>query len=136
MITFDGLIKVIFGAQQGLLTDLNLALVFSHLLLLGSQRVARVALSLDLRQKIFPDLHKVRVLEYLLVAALDFGLVEVVHVELADEGREVVMLEVLWQDLVAELLGLLDHEAVTLPGPSHALPGLVVVDYFEQFNQE
>lgn len=72
-------------------------------------------------------------LEYLLVASFDFGLVEVVHVELPNERREVVVLEVLWQDLVTELLGLLDDEAVALSGPSHDFPRLVVVYYFEQF---
>ena len=38
-------------------------------------------------------------------------LIEVVHVELADEARKVVVFEVAWEYILSELVGLVDHEA-------------------------
>ena len=45
------------------------------------------------------------------------GLVEVIHVELSDEGLELVVFEILWQDLPLESLRVLDDEAVLLVVP-------------------
>lgn len=45
-------------------------------------------------------------------------LVEVVHVELADERRKVVMFEVTGQNTLCELVGLFYHKAVTLVTPT------------------
>jgi hypothetical protein len=53
---------------------------------------------------------EVGVVEDVVGAALDFGFVEVVHVELSDERGEVVVLEVSRQDLFAERFLVLDHE--------------------------
>ena len=53
-------------------------------------------------------------LERLVVATLLLGLVEVVHVQLADEAAEVVVLEVLRQDLLAKRYGIADSEAVAI----------------------
>lgn len=82
--------------------------------LLHAQRVARVALALDLREQVPLAAKEEGVLEDLVVRALRLGLVEVVHVQLADEGREVAVLEVLRQDLLAEGARVLDIETVTL----------------------
>ena len=60
-------------------------LLIMDLFLQGTQRVARIAFSLNLRKQILLTLQKVRMLKYLLVAALYFGLVEVIHIQLADE---------------------------------------------------
>ena len=51
------------------------------------------------------------------VARLD----EVVHVQLAHERREVVVLEVLGQHFLRELVGLVDHEAVAVVVPVHSV---------------
>lgn len=88
------------------------------LLLEGTKGMTGVALALNLWQEVLFAFQKVRMFENLLVASFDFGLVKVVHVELADEGGEVVVLKVLWQDLITELLRLLYHEAVTFFCPS------------------
>jgi hypothetical protein len=39
---------------------------------------------------------------------------KVIHVELADERREVIVFEILWQDLVSKSLRALDDEALTV----------------------
>lgn len=39
---------------------------------------------------------------------------KVIHVKLADERREVIVFEVLWQDLVSKSLRALDDEALTV----------------------
>lgn len=63
----------------------------------------------------------------LLLVASD--LVEVVHVELANEGGEVGVLEVLGEDVVGEGEDVLDHEGVAPLGPGDdALVVLVLED--------
>jgi hypothetical protein len=57
------------------------------------------------------------VAEALLVRAVPC-LVEVVHVELADKGGKVVVLEVPGEDLVGELSWLLHNEAVSFSVPA------------------
>ena len=37
--------------------------------------------------------------------------VKVVHVKLADETREIVVLEVSWQNILCKLVGFVDYEA-------------------------
>ena len=81
---------------QGLATSL-LQILF--LLLLGDQS-QEVLLSFD----------KIVVAEALSVLRVP-RLVEVVHVELADEAREVVVLEVAWEHLLGELIGLVHDKA-------------------------
>ena len=63
--------------------------------LLHTQGVRGVALAFDLREEIPLAAQEEGVFENLVVRALRLGLVEVVHVQLADEGREVAVLEVL-----------------------------------------
>ena len=56
-------------------------------------------------------------------ALLIFGvssLSEIVHVELAHEGREVVVLEVSWKDLLSELVGSVDDEASAIWVPENS----------------
>lgn len=105
-------------------------------LLEGAQGMTGVALALDLWQEVLFALQKVWVFENLLVASFDFGLVKVVHVKLADEGGKVVVLKVLRQDLIAELLRLLDHEAITFFCPSDNVLGQRIVHDLEEFDQE
>lgn len=45
-------------------------------------------------------------------------LVEVIHVQLPHEGREVVVLEKLRQDLLSELVGLFDNESISIIVPA------------------
>lgn len=82
-----------------------------------------MALPLDLRQQVPLALEEKRVLEDLLVAASDLRFMEVIHVQLPDERREVVVLEVLGQNLLAEQVDLLDDEAVLLFDPPHDVAG-------------
>ena len=61
-------------------------------------------------------LNEERVLKaMLLVASLIF--VEVVHVQLTDKGRKVIMFKILGQDNLGQLTLLLHDEVVTLRGP-------------------
>ena len=46
------------------------------------------------------------------------------------------MLKVLGQDFIAELLGLLDHEAITFFCPSGNVLSQRIVDDLEEFDQE
>lgn len=104
------------------------------LLLERTERVTGVALSLYLRQQILLTLQEVRVLEDLLATSFYLRLVEVIHVELPDERRKVVVLEVLGQDLVAELLGLLDDEAVARLSPGRNVLCQGIVDDLEKLD--
>ncbi len=54
-------------------------------------------------------------------------LVEVVHVQLPHEGRELLVLEVLRQDLVLEQLLVLHDEAVTALRPLYDVPVLLLL---------
>lgn len=75
--------------------------------------------------------------EDLIVCSARFSLVEVVHVELADERREVVVLEVLRQDLLAEGVRVLDCEAVTIRlSPRHDVVLRLVVHNLVQLDQK
>ena len=89
--------------------------------LLHAQRVGTVALALDLVQEVRSVLLELRVLEHLVGAPITLPLVEVVHVELSDEAREVVVSEVLWKDLVGELFLVEDLEGETVLSPAYGL---------------
>ena len=54
--------------------------------------------------------YKVFVFETLAVLSIT-RFIKVVHVELADEAREVVVLEVSWQDVLCKLVRLIYNEA-------------------------
>ena len=62
--------------------------------LLDSERVRRVAFTLDEVELIVPVPLELGVLEHLVGASLSLGLVEVVHVQLSDKGRKVAVFEV------------------------------------------
>lgn len=53
------------------------------------------------------------VLKYLIRSPLSLRLVEVIHVELPDERREIVVLEVLREYLIAEEYRVLNYEAIS-----------------------
>uniref|UniRef100_A0A7S3N1B8 Uncharacterized protein n=1 Tax=Strombidium inclinatum TaxID=197538 RepID=A0A7S3N1B8_9SPIT len=73
-------------------------------------------LTLDLPQQVRSVLKEVTVLEALEVGAIS-AFMEVVHIELADEAREVTMFEVLFQYFVLELVLVLNHKASAVGGP-------------------
>ena len=52
--------------------------------------------------------------ENLIGCTFSLGFMKVIHVQLADEGGEVVVLEVLRQDLVSKKLWTLNDEALTV----------------------
>ena len=92
-----------------------------------------VTLPLYLREEIPLTHEEEGVLEHLVGGALPLGLVEVIHVELADERREVVMLEVLRQDLLPEESGVPDDKAFAIFEPSHDVIDLFIVYDFVKF---
>jgi len=61
---------------------------------------------------------------------------EVVHVELADEGGEVVVLEVSWKHLLSELIRLVHDEASPVLIPAHCVTIRWVIDDFIGLNQK
>lgn len=94
------------GGQLALIVliilDDSLLLGTFELLLKDFQGMARIALPFYLREQMAFASQEERVLEDLVVAALSLGLVEIVHVQLPNEGGEVVVLEVLWKDFLAK----------------------------------
>ena len=62
--------------------------------LLDSERMGRIALSLDEVQLVVAVPLELGVLEHLVCAALSLGLVKVIHVKLSDEGGEIAVFEV------------------------------------------
>jgi hypothetical protein len=91
-----------------------------HHLALELAYLANLFLLLNLdEQKLFISL-EVFVHEAFLVARVT-RFVEIVHVQLAHERREVVVLEVLREDLLGELVRFEDHEAIAFGVPVDAL---------------
>jgi len=54
--------------------------------------------------------------------------VEVIHVELADEWRKIVMFEVAREDTLGELVGLFHHKAVSRITPTNYMVQAGVID--------
>ena len=67
----------------------------------------------------FLAFNEIVMLEALLIFGIS-SLSEIVHVELAHEGREVVVLEVSWKDLLSELVGSVDDEASAIWVPENS----------------
>jgi len=106
-------------------------------LLLNLLWVARVALSLDLWEHLPLVFQEKWVLEHLVICSFPLRFMKVIHVQLTDKRREVVMLEILGQDLVAELIWLLNHKSITLRlNPANDGISLLVVDNFVKLNQK
>jgi hypothetical protein len=63
-------------------------------------------------------------------------LVEIVHVQLAHERREIIVFEILWQDVLCEGVRVLDAEAVRVLVPKHDVLVLTVVHDFVRLRQE
>lgn len=80
----------------------------------GPRGVIGVALSFDLGKEVSLVADEERMLKDLVLRATGLRLVEVVHVQLSNEWRKVVVLKVLRQDLLWEGYLVLYHEAVTL----------------------
>ena len=57
-------------------------------------------------------------LETLLIVTFP-RLMKIVHMKLSGEAQKVVVLEVFWEDLVAELIHILDDEAFTIFSPAN-----------------
>lgn len=123
-------------AESGAIAAAQRFTITMYCLLEGTKGMTGVALALYLWQEVLFAFEKVWMFENLLVASFDFGLVKVVHVELADEGGKVVVLEVLWQDLITERLRLLYHEAITFFCPSDNVLSQRIVHDLKQFDQE
>jgi len=90
-----------------------------HHLALNLAYLAYLLLLLNLHeQELFSSL-EVFVHETFLVARVT-RFVEIVHVELAHERREVVVFKILRKDLLRELVRLVDHEAIAFSIPVDA----------------
>lgn len=74
--------------------------------------------------------------EYLLITSLNFGFMEIIHVELADKWWKVVVFEVLRKNPITELLRLLDDESITISGPGDYVLSCKIVDNLEEFDEE
>lgn len=107
----------------------SLSVALSRLLLLFLLKLllSDRILALDVLEEVLLAAEEKTVLEALVVGAIPC-LVEVVHVELADEARKVIMLEVLRQDLVGELVHLLYYETVSLSVPADDVVDLGVIN--------
>ena len=96
----------------------------------------RVALALDLVQQVSPVFQKEGMFENLDVHVLDLNFVEVVHVQLANERRKVVVFEELRQDGVAELVLINDFEPITFLCPANHFVRGFTFDNFEELHKE
>ena len=75
-------------------------------------------------------------LEYLFVTTLYFWLMEVVHIELTDKRRKIIMLKVLRKYPIAELLRLLDDETIAITCPCNNLLSQRIIDDLKQLHQK
>lgn len=75
-------------------------------------------------------------LKNLLMTAFYFGFMKIVHIQLPDEWRKIVVLKVLGKDVVAKLSGLLDCKAISFLGPGHNVLSQRIVDNFKEFDKE
>lgn len=102
-----------------------------------SERMIGIRLSLDVGQQMLLVLLEERVLEGLIVRSFLLSLVEVIHVQLADERREVVVLEVLRQDLFGKRDRVPYGESVTIWGrPVRNMVRPWIVDDLVKFDQK
>ena len=101
-------------------------------IVLGGSREIPVRLSLDARQQVRPVPLEERVPKFDFVyRPLHF--VEVVHVELPDEGVKIVMLKMEGQNRIGEPGLIFDLEEVAVRAPGDAVLVLVIVDNLEHF---
>lgn len=104
--------------------------------LLNLVGVRRVALALDVNQDVPLALYEERVLENLVVRQLGLALVEVVHVQLPDERREVPVFEILWKNALTKQVLAFDLEAFPSFSPRDDVVKLSLLDDFVEFKQE
>ena len=124
---------------------LSVLIVLNNTLLLGTfelllkdfQRVARIALPFYLRKQMAFASQEKRMLEDLVVAALPFRLMKIVHVQLPDKWRKIVVLEVLRENFFAEKIRVFNYEAfaIRLCPPNYVL-GLHDINDLIQLYQE
>ena len=75
-------------------------------------------------------------LENLVITALLLELMEIIHVQLSNEGRKIVMFEILGQDLVAEQIWLFYLKAIASWRPADDVVKLMAVHDLVYLNQE
>lgn len=110
--------------------------ILLHLFLDDFVGVLRIALALDLVEKMSLFSEEEDVLEDQRVSIFHFGLVEVVHVQLSDEAAEVVVLEELRQHYVAKLLLVVDDKGFTIRRPRYRCIGSLTIHNLIEFHQE
>ena len=104
-------------------------LIFALLIIL---LVFQISLSLDGGEEMLLTSDKLGVSKYIFTTLQSALLVEVVHVQLPDEGCEVVVLEVLWQNFFTKLADTVDNEAIAIIKPSDVgLIFLIIEDFVE-----
>lgn len=112
----------IFFVRQNVLIILLLIFYiwFNSLLflfLLYSHWVILIRLSLDILQKVLLIPVKHLMLEHLMNVILLFGFMEIIHIELAHEGREIVVFEILWKHFLTQLRLIDNNECVPFRRP-------------------
>jgi hypothetical protein len=75
-------------------------------------------LPFDVLKQVFTSLHKETVLETLVIGSIP-RFVEVIHIQLSDETREVVMFEVLGKNFVRKHIHLLNNESISFLIPTN-----------------
>jgi len=75
-------------------------------------------------------------LEHLVITALFLELVKIIHIQLSNEGRKVVMFEILWQNLIAEQIWLFYLKAVASWSPADDVVKLLAVHDLVYLNQK
>ena len=100
--------------------------------------MVRIAFTLDMVQHLLLVFLEVCVLENWVRAALKLRFVEVVHVELSDERREVVMLEIFGQYLILELGLIAYHESKSILRPTNNIlhSRLRLAEHIKYFDEE
>ena len=119
-------VRLLLGAGSSLLFLWTCCLV----------RMIWIALSLYLRKQISFVFQKERMLEHLVITALFLELVKIIHIQLSNEGRKVVMFEILWQNLIAEQIWLFYLKAVASWSPADDVVKLLAVHDLVYLNQK
>jgi hypothetical protein len=110
--------------------DLELSCLFVLL-------VPHICLALDLNDCVPLTFNELWVSENILyIARTSALLVKIVHVQLSDEWLEVVVSEILGQDHFAELVYVVNYEALTIIQPAYNLSCLWVIYHVIKFHQK
>jgi hypothetical protein len=104
--------------------------------LLNSHGVVLVGLTLNLLQKFLLVSVELQVLEHLILVVLFFRFVKIVHVQLPNEGRVVIVFEVFGEHFFLQFSLVNDHEGVALWRPANDVLQVISFQNFEDFEKK